>query len=273
MPLRGEACGGLVAAVLVAGLGSGAVQAGCTPPSWTLQAGAQHSRWQERAENGRRLLREQGTLAAADAQAAIRCDGLLLQAALGWADGRRAYDGESTLGQPLQTHSDVRQLQGQVAALLPLGGSDTAAWHAGLALEQARSWRRIASAGAVQGYPERFDQTRLSAVLQHRRPLGVGLALQARLDLGGGPPGRMRLDLPTADPARLHLGSSRHLQAGLTLLGSTPAAGWQIGLQWRHQRTAAGPAATLWRGPLPVGGAAQPAFRQTDLGLSAGWRW
>ena len=265
----------LAAAVLC----SGPVRADCLPVAWAWQAGAEHSRWQEQADNGRRLLQERGTLATLAGQATLACSGLQWQATLGLADGRRGYQGQSSTGQPVTTHSQIRRLHWQAAALLPVpswGSGWGSGWKAGMALGQVRLWRRIASAGPVLGYPERFDQWQAMALLDHGRVLQPGLGLQARLALGAGPPGRLWLQLPIADARALRLGSSRAVQLDLALLGGQAAdatAGWRVGLSWRHQRTGAGPAATLWRGNLPVGAAAQPAIRQTDLGLHAGWRW
>lgn len=260
-----------VAAGLVVG---GPALAACRPPTWAWQAGAEHSRWQEHADNGRRLLTEHGTLATADATATLDCTGLQWQATLGLASGRRGYRGESNVGQPVTTHSDIRRLQWRAAALLPMPAWGPG-WQAGAALGQVRLWRDIASAGPVLGYPERFDTWQATALLVHARALRPGLGLQARLALGGGPSGRLRLQLPTADPAHLRLGSHQTAGLSLALLGGATAdgAGWRLGLHWHHQRSGAGPAATLWRGKLPVGAAAQPALRQTDLGLQAGWQW
>jgi len=268
------------AAALLALAGGGA-QAGafeaCLAPDWALDGGALHSRWQEHATDGRRLVAERGDLALLAARAGLQCAGLRWQASLGWSAGRRAYQGQSTTGLPLASHSTVRNLQWQVSALAPLGQGT--AWWAGAEAGQAVVWRRIATAGAVLGYPERFDQWQAAALLVHRRALAPGLGLQATLALGGGPPGRLHLQLPIADPALLHLGSSSLARLELALQGgplavpggSAPA--WAVRLQWQQQRTGAGPAATLWRHGLPVGGAAQPAFRQGALGLQAGLQW
>jgi len=263
----------LPAWLAAAALAGGPVQAACGPVGWHWHAGAVHSRWQEHADSGRRLVLESGTLATLSGQAAVACGSLRWEAQLGLADGRRGYRGESSGGQPITTRSDIRRLQAQVAVLLPVPAFGPG-WQAGAALGHLLQWRDIASAGAVLGYPERFDQWQASALVDHQRALRPGLGLQARLSLGGAPSGRLRLHLPTADAARLRLGASGGVQLDLMWLGGgAAAAGWQAGLQWRHQRTAAGPAATLWRGTVPVGAAAQPAVRQTDLGLHAGWRW
>lgn len=257
-----------------AALADGPVQAACGPVAWDWQAGAAHSRWQEHSDAGRRLVKEGGTLATLAGQAVAECGGLHWEAQLGLAQGRRGYQGESSGGQPITTHSRIRRLQGQAALLVPVPAWGPG-WRAGAALGQVRLWRDIASAGAVLGYPERFDQWQASALVDHRRALQPGLGLQARLALGGAPAGRLLLHLPTADAARLQLGGSGMVQLDVRLLGGGGAAtaGWQVGLHWRHLRTAAGQPSTLWRGTLPVGAAVQPAVRQTDLGLHAGWRW
>lgn len=271
------------ALLALAGAGLPAAADACLAPDWALAAGAEHSRWQEHDANGRRLVAERGDLATLAARAGVQCAGLQWQAVLGLAAGRRAYQGQSTTGQPVASHSDLRRLHWQLAALAPLGApADGLAWWAGAEAGQALLWRDIASAGAVRGYPERFDQWQAAALLVHRRALAPGLGLQATLALGGGPAGRLHLHLPIADPALLRLGSSRLARLDVALLGGTMAPGlavggrtpgWQLHLQWQQQRTGAGPAATLWRHGVAVGGAAQPAWRQDALGLQAVLQW
>lgn len=276
----------LVALVTLAGLAAlparaqGLWPTGCEAPNWALAAGAVHSRWQEHADNGRRLVDEQGTLGSLDLRGRAACGRLRWQADVGLAQGRRGYDGVSSTGQAVATHSSIRQLQWRLAALLPLQpapGMAAPAWQAGLELGQGLLWRDIASTATVRGYPERFTQWHAAALLAHARPLADGLALQATLALGGGPAGRLRLHLPIADAATLRLGGSTLARVALGVrpaaAGGSVASGWQLQLHWQLQRTGAGPAATLRQGGLPVGGAAQPAFRQQQLGLQAGWRF
>ena len=84
----------LPAWLAAAALAGGPVQAACGPVGWHWHAGAVHSRWQEHADSGRRLVLESGTLATLSGQAAVACGSLRWEAQLGLADGRRGYRGE-----------------------------------------------------------------------------------------------------------------------------------------------------------------------------------
>ena len=248
----------------------GVAQAACRALQPAVAAGAEHSRWQELAPapGGRRLVLEQGTLASLLLQATQPCDGWRWQAALGLAQGRRAYQGFSSTGMAVVTQADIRRLRASLAVdwPVPLVGTllgDGAAT-VGLALHHANLWRDIASAGAVRGYPEHFSQWQLAGRLAINGPLRPGLRWQLGLALGGGPPGRLLLLLPQADAALLRLGSSR--MASLAL-GLQFDAGWGLQLQWLHERSGAGAASALRRGGVVVGAAAQPAIRQSGVGL------
>lgn len=261
------------AAALLPAMATGAVAA-CTAPQWALSAGAEHSRWQEHDSNGLLLLQESGTLATLALQGQATCHGLLWRATLGLADGRRGYQGVSSTGQPIRSHSGIKRKQVQLTALLPLAGG----WSAGAALGHQQLRRDIASAGTVKGYPERFVRWEGAALLAHSQQLQLGLMLQTELQLGGGPGGRLHLHLPTADALTLRLGHSLSAQLTLALQAAPATAspllqGWRIALVAGQTRSGAGPAATLWRNGLPVGAAAQPAIRQTALGLQAALQW
>ena len=266
----GRAAAGAASALLCAA--PGPASAGCGPPGWSLAAGAEHSRWQEFDAQGRPLLLEQGPLATLALALAADCAGVDWRLVVVLAAGRRDYEGWSSNGAPLATSSRVERMALGLGALAPLVG----AWSAGLRLGGRQLEREIASAGAVTGYAERFSDWKAAVGLRHERAVGASWRGAAELWLGGGPGGRLALQLPHADAALLRLGPSRLLEARLALHAAGPGvmpAGW--GLQWvyRREHFAAGPAQALLRQGLRVGGAAQPATRESALGLQASLAW
>lgn len=258
-----------VAAPTIAAANGQASEAACQPLAWTVGAGAEHSRWQEFDAQGGRLLIEQGTLGRLDLALSSRCAAIDWQLTLALASGRRGYDGRSSSGAPLSTHSAIDRSALAMAAWLPVADG----WSMGGQLVYRQLRRNIASAGPVSGYAEVFSDSHALALLRHQSRLGGRLGLTAELGLGAGPPGRLALQLPYADAAVLRLGASRLLQAGLGLrLGATaePASSWQLQLSYRAERFAAGRPQVLLRHGQVVGGAAQPETRQSALGLQAG---
>lgn len=271
----------LLAAALLAGVAGPALAQACSAWRLGLAAGAEHSRWQEHDSDGRRLLQEDGVLATLALDAGTRCAGLDWQATLAVAQGRRDYDGRSTTGVPLRTHSRIARQQLQLQALQPLAGD----WSAGVRLAHQWLQRDLLGVGAVQGYDEHFTHWQAAAGLVLDRPAGAWagapLALRAGLWLGGGPPGRMRLHLPQADATTLRLGASRlvQLQLGLcearsaSACSATAASRWRVDLVWQQSQSGAGPATALRQQGVLVGGVAQPATRQRALGLQAALTW
>lgn len=244
----------------------------CAPPGLSLAAGAEHSRWRELDAQGRPLLHEQGTLATLSLALDLACAGIDWRLAVEQAAGRRAYDGRSTTGAALATHSRIARTTLELTAWVPL--ADT--WAAGVRLGARQLERDIAGAGAVSGYAERFRDGQLAAGLRQIRGLGPGLRGTAELWLGAGPAGRLALQLPQADAAVLRLGSSRLLQAALALHGGGPdidSTGWGLQLSYRREHFGAGPAQPLMRQGLRVGGATQPQTQQSALALQATLGW
>ncbi|WP_088285973.1 hypothetical protein [Ideonella sp. A 288] len=242
----------------------------CTAPWADLSLRAEHSRWQEHDDLGRRLVRERGTMPVAAAAIATRCADLDLSLELEQARGRRHYDGQASTGAALQTHSSITHDRIAVVARLPLAPG----WAAGLRLGHQRLARDIADAGTVLGYPERFRLWQLAAGVRHTRALGSSRQVSMEAWWGGGPSGSVDVALPFADPARLPLGRSRLWRLDLRLGprdGDTPAPGWQWhGLaSLADQRLAAGAPQALTRDGRLVGGATQPRSALTTLQLGA----
>jgi hypothetical protein len=250
---------------------SSAWSADCGLPAAGAQWGLTRSTWEESSAAGRLLVREQGTLRRAGITADGACQGWQWRLALARSAGERAYDGVSNTSAPLQTHSALVITDASAQGWSPVWSG----WSGGLRLNHRRIDRDIASTGTVRGYPERFAYWQAAAGVRQAWALTPKLALSGDAWLGGGPAGTMALRLPNADATELTLGRSRVAEIGLQI-GSTDSATKQTGWSWharadyQWQRMAAGPVTTLMRNGIPVGGAAQPATRQTNAGLGAG---
>lgn len=237
----------------------------------SLDAAPWASRWRELDAQGRTLLREHGTLIHAGAQlSGQNCRWGPWSAHFSAEHGDRAYDGQTNSGSALTTSSRLQQ-QGLVLQWLPWGPGP---WRLGARLRWHRVDRDIQSTAAASGYPERFDTVQTALVLGLSGPVGHSpITWNVQLAAGGGPGGRLRLQLPGYDSARLRLGSSRLLQADAQLQGPLGAGDsrwqWRAGVHFSGDRAGAGPVQAITRNGLLVGGASQPATRQSGLGLTA----
>ena len=255
----------LAAACLFAPLAS---LAACTLPQVGIGAGLLRSDWREHDAQGRRLVRELGTLREVAASAAARCGSLSWQLSLSHASGERGYTGVSTVGTPLTSSSQVRQTDLQLQAAIPV----TDRWWLGGRVGQHRVDRNIASTAQAQGYPERFSYTLLQLGAGFDLDLSPALRASAQAWTGAGPTGSLQLWLPGVDAAKLDLGRSRGNALRL-LVQSTASAtgaagwGWLVGLDWDAVGFDAGPAQAITRNGVIVGGAAQPRTRQSSWGL------
>jgi len=277
----------LLSLLLVCGSGgANAAAAGCAAPESGAALWLGHSRWNESDAQGRRLLRESGTLAGARLGLALRCEGWHGEADAGWRAGQRDYRGLSSSGAAIRTHSDIKEKSLRVSIwrpLLPRSGGRTE-----LALGLRGEWRsldrELMSVGLVQGYPEQHRQAALALGLAAQQgSIGsapAGWHWGAELWLGGGPRGTVDVRLPTADAARLRTGRSVFGEAALSLRSASFAAenrlaGWahELRLSLRDERIATGPSAPLWRHGVLVGSASQPRHRLVDAGLQATVAW
>lgn len=279
--IRGPGAAALLSLLLVAG--GGAAAAGCASPEPGAALWLSHSRWDENDAQGRRLLRESGTLAGARLGLAMRCEGWHGEADAGWRGGQRDYRGLSSSGAALRTQSDIKERSLRVSLwrpLLPPSGGRTE-----LALGLRGEWRgldrELMSVGAVQGYPEQHRQAALALGLAAQQgSASIGWHWGAELWLGGGPRGTVGVRLPTADPAQLRTGRSTFGEAAFSLRSARFAArdrppGWahELRLRLRDERIAAGPSTPLWRHSVLVGAASQPRHRVIDASLQATAVW
>lgn len=232
--------------------------------------GVASSRWHEQDAQGRTLVRERGQLPTLGLQASTTCGAWTFAGHAALTGGQRGYDGVDSRGAALHTHSDLHDLH-LTMDLLRAITPDAAV---GVRLGHREIRRDIRGTGSVLGYPERFRYAQVALGARHVWRLTPALQLGVSGWLGGGPGGHMDLRLPTADAARLTLGASRYAQATLRL-ENTPGADappqwhWGVELDWRHERLRGGPVTTLVRNGAPVGGAAQPATRLSQLSLQA----
>lgn len=253
---------------------NGAALAECSLPVPALDAGVWHSRWEEFNAQGRKLLREEGTLQTQGLSLGSDCGAMHWTGRISQVKGWRGYDGVSSTAMPLQTSSKIEQQQAKLVVLREISQT----WSLGASLGYRRIQRDIAGVGLVEGYPERFDDWQAAAGLRYALADWHGLQVVAEAWLGAGPKGSMLLRLPHADPATLRLGPSRMVQLGLQIGGKlsgglTDRWGWQLRLDQVAERFAAGAGQAIFRNGLLIGGAAQPETHQSALSLLGVLRW
>ena len=246
----------------------GVALADCSLPVPALDAGVWQSRWEEFNAQGRKLLREKGTLHTQGLSLGSDCGAMHWTGRISQVNGLRAYRGVSSSDMPLQTSSRIEQQQARLVVLREV----SAAWSLGASLGYRRIQRDIAGVGLVEGYPERFDDWQATAGLRFAAAGWNGLKVSAEAWLGAGPKGSMLLRLPHADPATLRLGPSRMAQLGLQVSGKlagglTDRWSWQLRLDQVAERFAAGAGQAIFRNGILIGGAAQPETHQSALSL------
>ncbi len=255
---------------LAALLASCAAATACSLDGFELEAGVAASRWSEHGDDGRRLVRESGTLPAAALAARSRCAGLQWRLRLGGAAGARSYSGMSTNGAPVVTRSSIAERGVELRGLWPLV-DETA--HGSAAVGASLGWRatsrRLHDAGPVRGYDERFEDFPVALDLQWRTT--APLLLQFELQLGTALGGRMRLALPGTDPARLDLARPWFLRTRASVGGKVAGGQWQFGVQGRAEAMGAGPSRAVYRNGVPVAAASQPRTAQQAATLFASW--
>jgi hypothetical protein len=242
----------------------------CGLDSVEVEAGMVASRWSERGDDGRLLLRESGTLPAMAAAAQSRCAGLQWRLQLRGAAGERTYSGMSTTGAPLVTRCSMAERGVELQGLWPLAeGAERGSLAVGASLGWRAIDRRLHDAGVVRGYDERFEDFPVAADLrwQTTAPLEAQVELQLGTALGG----RMRLALPNADVAWLDLAPPWFLRARASAGGAAGGGHWRLGVQWRAEAMDAGPSHALYRNGVPVAAAHQPRTAQQSATFFAAW--
>ncbi|MDO8249388.1 MAG: hypothetical protein Q7T78_06675 [Rhodoferax sp.] len=228
--------------------------------AWQVAHVSAPSEWNELDASGRKLVHESGTLQGVELSVGLRCGDWNWQAQLSQLDGSRLYDGQTSIGVPVASHSALRQRQGHLQASVDV----TESWQLGGRLSAQRLWRDIASAGGASGYPERYDWTLISLGAQWQTALGPGqltLAAWAGTQLTS----RLVVNLPGRDSASLPLGSIKQVEL---------AAGWrtQLSPAWHVQADVGyrrtdmeqGADGVIRRSGVPVGVAHQPRTSMVD---------
>lgn len=232
--------------------------------TWQVASVSNLSDWNEFDASGRKLVHESGTLQGVELSAGLRCGDWSLQGQLSQLDGSRLYDGQTSTGIPVTSHSALKQLQGHLQA----SWNVTDAWQLGGRYSGQTTWRDIASAGGASGYPERFDWTLLSFGSQWKTALGPGQLILAAW-VGTQLSSSMTLNLPGRDQATLPLGSIRQdeLEAGWRTQLS-PAWNLQADVRYRRTTIDQGADVVIKRSGLPVGVAHQPRTSVTDMPIT-----
>jgi hypothetical protein len=239
----------------------------CEAPVAEASLGTERSRWTEVDSRGKQVVKESGRLRTVSIGGSIPCAGWMFATRLQHAQGTRDYDGQSNTGAALQSTSDIERLRVQLEAMRPL----TEALSVGAQLDWTQLDRGIAGAGAVQGYPERYRYAQAGLGARYVLADAAGMRLGVEAWLGGGPGGHVTASLPGRDAVRLSLGVT--LASAETEKSDMAGWGWSLRLDLRRETTAAGEVGTVYRNGLPVGGAQQPKFSQTALGLDAALRY
>lgn len=256
-----------VLGLLLAGTSS-AVVADCQPQPTALLGAyvIRGSTWNEFDTSGRRLVRESGKLHGTEFSMGWRCFDWDVAATLSQLTGSRSYEGETSIGVPAVSLSNVRQSYGHLQGNFRI--TDT--WHLGGRLATDRIWRDIASVSEAAGYPERFDLTMLSFGTQLRTVSGPG---DLTLSSWVGKPvmSRMELNLPGRDQATLPLGSVLQLEMAAAWRSRiTSTWHWQADVRYRRTDMGQGEDAVIRRGGIPVGLAKQPRTSMVDVPISLG---
>lgn len=263
----------LLAAAVAAAAGPALATDGghCTWPRLEVSAGVVHHRWTEFDAAGKRLLREQGSLPRLGVGAGSQCG--KFDAAIEFAvqQGDRAYAGVTNFGRTVTTDSAIRQ-RDLAASLWWTGHSEH--WAPGLRLTLGETRRRLRSAGAALGYPERHRQAAAAVGLRWTTAPGAGPAWTVQSWLGGHPGGRVRIDLPQADPTTLRSGRSLQFDGRMRIAWAMAhGARFHVELTGSWHDTASGAARALTQDGRLVGTARQPRTRVNYLGVSVGTEW
>lgn len=220
--LKAGVLGILAAATTLAAAGD------CINKAITLEPAlvANSSDWSEYDATGRKLVHESGSFNGVELTAKLNCDRWTYQAQLSQVEGDRSYDGQTSTGTPVSSHSALRQLQGHLQA----GWNINQSWQIDARLSNHTTWRDIASAGGASGYPERFEWTLLSLGSQWTTAVGLG-QLQLGARVGQQLNSQISLTLPGKDQTSSTLGAIRNAEVSI---------GWRMPLShsWTLQADA-----------------------------------
>jgi len=243
-----------------------AAAGGCINNAITFDAAivTNTSTWDEFDLLGRKLVNESGSLNGVELTAGFSCNRWLYQAQISQFEGDRTYDGQTSTGTTVSSHSALRQLQGHLQA----GWSVNNAWQVAGRLSNHSTWRDIASAGGASGYQERFEWTLLSLGSQWTTAVGPG-QLKFGAWVGQQVNSQISVTLPGRDQASAALGAIRN--AELSVGWSVPLSQfWTLQADAHYVRTDINQSDefVIRRNGVPVGGAHQPRLSIVDMPVS-----
>lgn len=263
--MRRLTLGAAVAALLAATAGTAAAQGQplSSGLAWDASATVLHRRLEERADDGRRLLRESGPMLrlALEGQLALSGGGAV-RAGVGVAGGELDYDGQTQAGAALATDSRHRDLD-ITLAWRPLPAAN---WGEGWLVLRALQHRRdIASTASAGGLRETSTLWMPGVRWSHGFAAG-SWQLRPSVELRASVDHRLEIDYGGVfDASRIEGG--RRWEASLALEAAAPGSPWSWGLAWTHVEQEASARQALYRGGVAVGTVRQPRIRIDDVGV------
>ena len=260
-------CGGRFAGLFF-GLSQACCSAACLAPVLAAQTGFEQNVWQEFSENGKRLVREQGSLPFLALTGYVSCDVGTLSLRGSTTQGFRNYSGVSNTGTSLSTQSTVSTSELVVRYAYAINPQFEPFFSFGT----SRSTRDIHSVGLVLGYPEDFRMDPAQIGLRWR-PVFFDNRLTLSAYGGGALRPQVKVSLPGRDVLTLDLGhvSKAGLSAELEL-GALATGQFVLVSQLDRTHIAQGAARTVTRNGVPTGVANQPRSLLTQAQMSIVWR-
>lgn len=229
--------------------------------TWQTAGITNASQWDEYNAIGRKLVHESGTLRGAQLSAAYQCNRWIYQTQLSQLSGSRLYEGQTSLGVPVNSNSNLQQTKTHFQANWLV----TDDWQIGARIENNSTSRDILSAGGASGYPERFDWTTLSVGAHWAIDLGPGKLMLGAL-AGKSISSQLSVTLPGKDESKVALGSIKQfeLSSGWSMpIG--PSWTLQADLGYRLTNIAKSNEFVVRRSGAAVGIAHQPRLNVVDM--------
>ncbi len=235
----------------------------CPEPSiqWQVALVSATSQWDEFDTLGRKLVHESGTLEGPEMSVGLRCEGWDYRAGAAQLDGPRHYDGQTSTGVPVASHSTLKMQDLNLQAGFNLNEQ----WQIAGRVSRGLVWRNIASTAGAVGYPERYEWTSAwlgtlwtTATAPHQ------WVVQAWF--GAPLTSSMVADLPGHDRTVLPLGSTRQIELAAAWRMALDAH-WHVQADVRYRRIDIdqGRNVVMLRGGIPMGLAHQPKTIEVNM--------
>jgi len=262
VPAARAACATLLA------LGAAAACAD-TEATWIASAGITHRHLVERADSGRQLVKESGTLALGRLGAQMRlASGGALQVDAEAAGGQLDYEGQTQGGQPLA--SDTRD--SDLALALSWRPLALAAWGEGwlgLRLQQQR--RQILATSAAGGLVE-TSQLVLPGVRWSAAMSAAGWRWQPAAELRASVHHALDVDFGGVFDST-HLQGGRRREFVLGLRAGPLDSPWRFSAEWLRARQSGSPSQDVHRAGVSVGVVRQPQLEIGDFSVQVRREW